>query len=432
MSSPTRSQARLPLRFLARFPLTLFGTLLLLASMTLLGTALVRSDALAAAAGFLALALTVFAAVIPRFISADAVMDDLMWDSSADLSAGSSGASAASAHSLRLKRWTLPPFYRLHARISSRLCAGDRLLYRSRREYRLEDDQSLELPTTPPLPGILFQHGEFRLTDVFGIGCRWLGEVRDRQCAVLPPRLPPGDLRYIESRTSEEDNSRAKKSDQEKIFVRDYQNDDLARDINWKASGRINKLLTRIPPESEAKTRLIRVMVLSESGELGDRAGFQLQLAAVKSAVAGFLEEIRKRHGGYRVVLYFNGEQRELNDEDDFDRGLRALAAWHPPHKLETSELPILDSALTVFSHSLFAPLPTALRGYPPEDISLFIVQGTGDPEEADLRLSYLPPEPGPGQFIPAIKPMSMNAPPLRISGQQYGMIREVRLNCRW
>jgi hypothetical protein len=409
-----------------RFPLTLFGTLLLLASMLLLGSGLVRSDALASAGGMLALTLTVAAAVIPRFIDSEGLMEDLHWDSGGDLLAGSSNES----HYLRLSRWRLPPFFRFHGSIRARLAVGDQDIYRSRREYRLEDISPQPVELAPPLPGTLFLHGEFSVKDIFGIGRRHLGRVLDRQVAVLPARFPVGDIRFVDSRTSEEDNSRAKKSEQEKIFIRDNNPGDLARDINWKASGRVNKLLTRIPPESEAKTKLIRVMLISETGGEANRAGYHFQLAAVKSLAAGFLDAVQRQHPGYLIDLFLNGELFPIDGSEGFDAARKRLARWLPPPHLDPADLPKLESAMMIFSHSLCADLPRFLRGYPPQEISLFIVQGSSEADDADLKMSLFPHEPGPGDFMPLMKPVDLRAPKRSFAAGHIGALREFVLVC--
>lgn len=412
--------------FSRRYPLTLFGTLLFIAGFIMLGTGLLNSDTLTSAGGVSALALVIIMATGQYFIPATGLMKDIQWNSSADLRAGISQRS----HSLMIRRWTLPPFYRLHMNMKSHLTAESRVLYRGISEYRLEDSSSLDIELQPPLPGTLYMHGEFYIKDLFGISRRSLEEPVDRQCTVLPAEERMGEIRFISSRSTEEDNSQARKSDQEKIFIRDYQPGDLARDINWKASGRINKLLTRIPPESEAKTRLIRMLVLSESRGRDDEAGYQFQLARLKALVSGFLSGLHRDFPDYKVELYLNEKLRELTDGESFTAAGRALSDWLPPHRLEAGELPLIDGPLMVFSHSLCHDLFRWTREYPAENLSMFLVQGCRPDAEDCESLRLVPDESAPGGFYPMLKPAGLKAPVLTPGRHSYDLLKEFPLRC--
>ncbi len=422
-------------RLTTLYPLTLFGSLLFLAALLLLGSGLARGEALATGGGLLAMGLCIIAATVPRFIPTDGLLEDVSWDSAADLTAGF----RASGHRLSMRRWRLPPFYRFHAAIRYELRCGDRLTYSAQGLYRLEGVESCDTDFRPPLPGTLYMHASFSIQDVFGLGRRRLGQMRDRQCTVLASRHPLGDIKFIDSRTSEDDNAKAKKSDQEKIFIRDYQPGDLARDINWKASGRINKLLTRIPPESEARTRLVRMLVLSESGGNSARGGYHLQLAAIKSLVSGLIDGIRSSHPGYRIELYLNKRMISISDTEDERRAYRALADWLPPERMDDDALPRIDSSVMVFSHSLCANLFKWIRGYRSEDLDMYLVQGVGEEDRpgserrsADLAGKYLPAEITPGAFFPRVLPGELNPPALRFDGSHCNQLRQYRLRCLW
>lgn len=367
---PTDQQARVGqlLRRLARYyPFSVFGTVVLIAAVLLLGTGLMFSDILAVSIGTLAFAFCLLLSVAVFLQPADRLKNLLNWNSGANLIAQRVNTS----HNAALHTWKPPPFLRLHISIGAWLQIGRLKLYYFHRDYSFYHSSphaagNLPLEICPPVPGRLKMRGEFYLSDMFGITHRSLVSER-RSARVLPPAENMSDITIIPNNRSEDDVQPQKKSESEKIFIRDYQAGDLARDINWKASGRIHKLLTRIPPESESQSRVVHATIIADVSD----SGF-MELAYLKSLLRGFIEVQLNADTMFRIWL--NDQKYEVmgQDDDALPAFLRSLAEWCPsPQSLPPGAAP--DIELNIFSHETCGGLGTIIGHF--EHYNLFLVR---------------------------------------------------------
>ena len=350
-------------RGLRRFyPLSFFGTLIIVSGLLLLGNGLLFSDGFAVVIGALAFLLCLCLSGAVLFQTAGRLRDAIHWNSGGNLIAFLRNEN----HSAFLSSWDLPPFLRFHISLRARLLVGNLLLYHFHRDYCFHGTERLPLEIVPPVPGRMQMKGEFYLSDIFGITRRSILFLDKRSAHVLPPGEGMSEVDLIRTSQSEDDKQMTKKSETEKIFIRDYQPGDLARDINWKASGRIHKLLTRIPPESESLSRLIQILLLADSRIL--------ELAYLKSLVRGFIDRMLSNDANAIFRIWLHNNQYEVNNDDSMELFLKALAEWRPAPYFQADDLPSTDRNMTIFSHERCVPLKKLLHRY--EDCRLFLVRG--------------------------------------------------------
>lgn len=310
-----------------RFPLRIFGMISFIGGIILTSRGMLMSDPPGLALGILALVFSMAFTIVLYALPARETEDSLNWFSAPPLHAGRENHS----HHLEAAAWPLPPLFRMHVQLGGYLEAGDEILYRYRKEYRLDSAERCGILISPPMPGVLHLEARIYICDMFGLSRRRLGEVRDRSIPVLPLSGATGNMHIRQSSESSDDNTRVKPADEEKIFIRDYQAGDLARDINWKASSRIDSLLTRIPPESESPSPRLRLGVLAFRG--GNRPDFSTlaELARLKSLIRGYMEQGLQRDEGLSFTLVLGLQQIEVNHSDELDSCIERLAAWLPP-----------------------------------------------------------------------------------------------------
>ncbi|AHC15991.1 DUF58 domain-containing protein [Salinispira pacifica] len=308
------------------FPFRIFGIISFAGGIVLTSRGMLMSDPPGLATGILALLFSMAFTIVLYALPGTETEQALTWFSTPPLSAGTESRS----HHLETAVWPLPPLFRIHVQLSGYLEAGDVVLYRFRREYRLDGPERCPVPVTPPMPGLLHLEAKFFICDIFGLSKRRLPAVRDRSIPVLPSHAATGQMHVRHSSESSDDNTRVKPADEEKIFIRDYQTGDLARDINWKASSRIDSLLTRIPPESESPSPRLRLGVLAGRG--GENPDFitLAELARLKSVVRGYMEQALREDDGLSFTLVLGMQQIEINSSDDLEPCFERLAAWLP------------------------------------------------------------------------------------------------------
>ena len=368
------------------YPLSFFGSVLLLTSLLLLGNGLLFSDIFAFTAGILAFLLCLILSVAVFLQPASRIGQGVRWNSGHDLTA----YRCNSSHTAAVTGWEPPLFLRLHLSLRARLQIGTLVLYRFRRDYCLRGSEPRVLEITPPVPGRLQIQGEFYLSDIFGITRRRILSQGKRIAHVLPLGENMGEVDAVRTSQSEDDARPRRISENERIFIRDYQPGDLARDINWKASGRIDKLLTRIAPEAESQSRLIRLMLIADS--------YLLKLAYLKSLLRGFLDQLRTSDPLAVFNIWLHDRLYEVDNEDGMLSFFKELAAWCPNSSFALSDLPPATVSMTIFSHEDCSLLARSVRRY--EGSHLFLVRNYrgGD---YDCRLPYFSGE----GFIPARLP---------------------------
>ncbi len=152
-------------------------------------------------------------------------------------------------------------------------------------------------------------------------------------------------------------------NDTEKYLMREYVPGDLYRDINWKSSGRIDKLVTRISPGGKEESNLLTFIYLS---------GFSDGCDPYKGFVTGkyfreffytFLRRVKESAGNCELKVFIDGEECAVRENTDFFRagGLLASSAAGKNRKDNSVDLSFLSEMDPGSNVSLFAETPDIL-----------------------------------------------------------------------
>jgi hypothetical protein len=319
MGAPPRRAPALR-RFLRRaarlYPLTPAGTLLAAAGFYLLGRGLAQDNPYAVVLGVLALAVPALLAAAGRLQAASCARGQLLWDCSAPLISRRPGTEQA-IHGPEAR---ILPFFRVQFRFSGRLSVGRGAGVRLSRKAAFSGGGAHPLPLHLPLCGELSARGQYCVRDVFGLTRARFGEEPEHALTVLPAWITPEPPRLVEPAGGFEDKSLRRASEEEKYFMREYQPGDRFRDINWKVSGRLQQLITRISPVTQEKTRLLSVDFRHYRAGGGESLESVLHLDYLKSWLLAFLRGLKAANERLQFRVRTGASAQLLATEEDIER----------------------------------------------------------------------------------------------------------------
>ncbi len=348
---PRRTAARAALRY---YPFTLLGTGLLAAAGYLAGSAFATDNSyefVLSAAATLVLAVLAFDG---RLQARRMAAVTLAWDTGGPLSARTAGTLDLKAAGAGRPHY----FYRLHARFTGRLRAGNRAAVHLRAEV---SSASEELPLRLELPvcGDLEMRARLAVRDVFGLTRSHLpGRDERRLLPVRPAALPARSAPKIDAAVGDDTTRRRRSSDEERYYMREYEPGDRLKDINWKASSRLNELITRISPVSEQQTRLLHVELRHYRPAGPETLDAVLHLDYLKSWLLTFLRAVKAEHEDFTFRVITGAGEHDVDTVEDIDDLARLLAsvtfAPGPEHRPE-----VQPHELFIFTTAFDAGLAT-------------------------------------------------------------------------
>ncbi len=304
---------------LLHFPFTLSGSLLLLLSLLLLIRSFTNPYSLVL--GGMALFFLLGLAILGRLQAWRFRQSELKWDSSTPLN---SGAVASIQHLLGRggKTWY---FFRLRFRLWGRQRTGNRSSLFLHREVTFCEASDLSFTVRIPLCGLLRVRGRFAVGDVFGLTLARWNLLPPRSLRVFPAPLSSGENLDIEPALGQEEKSRKKSSEDEKYYMREYIPGDRFRDINWKASSRLDQLITRISPASQEKTSLVSVDFRHYWQPQRESPQSLAHLNYLKRWLLSFLLENKREHPEFQFLIRSGTGMSKLESEEDLERFRREL-----------------------------------------------------------------------------------------------------------
>ena len=316
------------------YPLTLPGTALAGAAVYLLGSAFASGsphEFLLSIFGFLALLVL---AGLGRLQAYRCKLVEFEWDSSAPLAAREHGAQ----HRLRTRAARSWLFYRIHLRIVWRLQAGRRATLHGYREVATSGGEAA-IPLWFPCSGRLELTGRLTIRDVFGLTRAQIRPPERRTLVVRPGLLGEQSTPPVEISAGYDTTQRARTSDEEQYFMREYMPGDRMKDINWKATSRLGELITRISPITQEQTQELHVVLRRYRRRGGESLAAVLHLDFIKSWLLTFLRVVKQQHPEYVFVVDSGGESHRIDSPEEIEAFARRLAELPL-----TSELPAADT----------------------------------------------------------------------------------------
>lgn len=409
------------------YPFSPTGTLLLLAALGLLGRGLALGNPYGVALGVLALAVLALLALASRLLALRLQDRSFHWDTSAPLYARRPDA----GHRLvaeRLRSW---PLLRVHFRMRGTLRVGHRAGLLVRREIAFCGSGEHPIPMALPLSGVLDCRGSLRTGDAFALTRARFGEELRRVIPVLPAGWPTRPLARIEPATGMEEQSRPRSSDEDKYYMREYMPGDRFRDINWKVSGRLAELITRISPITQERTTILPVHFRNLKSSTGRRAGGMIDgpqavahLNVLKSWLLAFLRTVKQEHPEVQFRLVTAESAWLLESAEDIERfaGELAVLLFQREPAGSLIEPPESAGELFVFSTPYDRALGHYLAAQSGARVCLFRTR-RADPAAAKVPepLRLLPPGTGclPGPWV-----LRRDEPPPTPPGAPGGALR--------
>ncbi len=304
--------------FLFRYPLTLAGSLLLVAALYLLGRGLALENPYGVLLALLALLVLTALSVTAR-LQANAFrrrQAHWHWDSSVALYARRAGLSQA----LITDPIRTLPFFRVHFAVSGTLKVGRKAVLRMRREISFALGTRHPIGVYFPLCGMFTGTGRFAVRDIFGLSLARFGEEAKRTLAIQPASFTQKSIPLPEPSVGFEETSRKRSSEEEKYFMREYLPGDRFRDINWKVSSRLDELITRISPVTQEKTTILPVVFRNFREKERENLDSIMHLNIIKSWLMAFLRAMKQEHPEMHFRITSGAGSWLLQSDEDIER----------------------------------------------------------------------------------------------------------------
>jgi len=367
------------------FPLSILGAPLLVALFWLLGKGFATANPYAYLISVGGLALLILLAILSRIQAARIDENQIAWNTKHRVFA----AKEPAPHSLDLHDGRLLPFFRVRYTLEGDLRTGNTFLGYYRRSGRFIPGRSerIDLPLSLPHCGRFQARLRLNVEDIFGLSRARCGVNQTRQIPVQPGVIGKAVDYRIAERGAEEKN-RMQESEVERYYMREYIPGDRFRDINWKASGRGDKLFTRISPIAQEETTTVTIYARFHAEKRRLSPGLLALAEHQKSWIISFILKIREEHPDYLFQVYLNNSSRLVESEDD----LELLAAelgdfWFSSQPAELPELPP-EGELYLFATPADRGVDAVRSAYPKLDLLLYLSR-LGVKEDKEKALDW-------------------------------------------
>ena len=314
--SSALSVFRSTLRNIQRYyPFTFAGTLLFAVSLRLLYGALTHRNAYEFLISVLALLALIVLSSLGRLQAARFSKKSFEWDTSEPLFARVTGLS----HWFHTRDARALLFYRIHFCLTGTLSVGLTASLLVHREIPTVGGERVSVPLAFPLSGTFNAVGRFRVRDIFGLTQARFGTDLLHRLPVRPAIVSETDLPPLSTQQSSETANRKKSAEEEKYYMREYIPGDRLRDINWKASGRLNELVTKISPLSEERTRVVNIQFRNLTTSQRDTVESIVHLDCLKSWMLSFARGLKIEHPTYQLRIMTTGGTFTLDSERDLE-----------------------------------------------------------------------------------------------------------------
>ena len=253
-------------------------------------------------------------------------------------------------------------FFRLHVALSGSLHSGRS----ASMDFSLEvvcqsgTESLAEFALFFPVAGEIEGTTQIILRDIFLLTRLNLSPPMKVKSVVVPPPVPdPVPLRF-EMQFNAETGQRKSVAEEEKYYMREYIPGDRPKDINWKASARVQELITRISPYSPERTYIICLELRNIAPGLKDSPLSIMHLNYLKSWLLSFMLQVHRENPAFQFFLRTAETSCTLRSEAEIESYVPELARityqeeWEPQSSSAQQEKFIFT---TIFDHSLLSYL---------------------------------------------------------------------------
>lgn len=395
------------------YPFTFSGSLLLFFVVLLSGFAYASNNLYALVLAMLGLCVLSFLLFLGRFQALRFGIVDIVWRPAGNLVS----RFAHSGFEVSIGDNFVFYFFRLHFNVIGKLVVG-----RDTAMYVQTDGVAtraglIDIPFYTPLCGLADLQGRLIICDVFGLTRTRIAPIVERQFTVSPPVFPNRENIVFKNSASMDSKRRMLNAEEEKYYMREYIPGDRLKDINWKASIRVNELITKIAPRSPEESRLIHVELRHFTAQKKDTATAIVHLNYLKSWLLSFLWKIQKEHPQNSFQVFTSDDIFLLENEDDLNDFSKKLGKiqFVQSHSFEHAISPSMEKFIFT---TMFDPgLALSLSGH--RNITCHVFRTRSGNGKNSRKIRLLPFEQGslplPGWWIVRKQDMKINSPSLQV-----------------
>ena len=275
------------------YPFTIPGTTLFFISLYLLITAFYNNNPYSLIISFSSLIILTVLGILGRLQANQGIQVE--WDSTIPLYAKQNNKFLVYIN--KFKRFL---FYRLHIQIKGKMRAGKKAYLYIYEEVSSYGQNEIEVPCYFPVCGSFNAKGTLFIKDIFHLTRSRFQKEQKQILRIRPANLADIKIPDIKAMEGFEDTAKRKQADEEKYYQREYMPGDRFRDINWKATSRVSKLITKISHITQEKTKTILIIFRNfKQNSNTDTLDSIAHLNILKSWLISFLKKVKEKNKNY-------------------------------------------------------------------------------------------------------------------------------------
>lgn len=309
-------------KLLRYYPFTIAGSLVFLVAIGLFVSGVLNGNAYGVFIGMAGVALLAALGVVTRILARRYDENEISWEPQGAIYAGLGRQYLAAV----VAGPGAPKFFRIHCAARGALAAGRTTNLSYFYDAPADDRNRVQLPMEVPVCGLLRFMVSFSVRDIFGLTVARFTDRSERDVTIQPQPLSDDKVLPLEAAGGYEETSRQKSLDEERYYMREYVPGDRSRDINWKASARLQQLVTRISPNTQEKAKLLTVFLRPYAAQKRDSLESIVHLNYAKRWMLAFLRLVKQQFPEYHFRVYAGGAPQMLETEQDIEVFSRAVA----------------------------------------------------------------------------------------------------------
>lgn len=295
------------------YPFTLTGTVLFITAVWFLANSLLYKDAYVFLLSLISLIVLSLFAVLGRWQAQSLQKCTVGWNSPPDLKARKNKAWG---------RIVIPDarvffFFRIHCLLQGKLQVGKNSNVYVRFETAEHNAQKLNINYQFPFCGDFLGTGTCHVKDILSLTRNRFAGYYNCHLRVQPAELKEKISITLQTPEGIEESQQKKAVDDEKYYMREYIPGDRFRDINWKATSRLQELITRISPFSQQKSKILYIFFRPFWSEKKENALTVAHLNYLKSWLLATLKYIWTEHTDFQFHLQCGNKVFQIIDEED-------------------------------------------------------------------------------------------------------------------
>lgn len=269
------------------------------------------------------------------------------------------------------------------------------------KRYRSERTGVIKFSWNFPWPGYVSGQGKYFIEDIFGLVKIKLLQETVKEFPILPGINPDAKINISSTVKDFVTAHRKHDNDLEKYYMREYVPGDLYRDINWKSSGRIGKLVTRISPGGKDEANIFTFVYLSASNQDKNKKCYDFFLKGkyLREYFYTFMHRLKTEAESEslgkkcRIDLYVDGQMCSIKETSDFFQAGKLLSA--SVMRKEEQDFSFLQDISSESSVTFFAEnknvLSKALREMNTPPVAVWLPEVETSSPDSDGKNGFIP-----------------------------------------